>query len=628
VRYLNQAALSLLEIPASLGPDTHCYDLLSPCLPTCHDFCPFDKAGSSRGEIHCQGHRIATPAGRKFQATIDAFSLGDHPPDGLLIALCFQQIESVPLPCPPTASTREHDSTVRVFLPDFPDETQALFEAYPEGVFIETLDGRILDANPAAAKMHGYSRTTLIGKHVRDLIPTELHPRLPDIITQELETGGVFTTAAGLHQNGTIFPTMVSTSLIRVRGEIRVLVVVRDMSERTRTEQEIQRVGRLASVSRLAGGVAHSLNNTLTALLGNLSLAKIVPETNPETIGLLEECERALKRGSELASLLIGLTPKPLAEKRLLRLQEILPKILAPQQESAFGRLQMTLAPTLPSVRVDANQFQEAIGHLFRLIRQRMPSGETLTIFAEPCQTSALPAGWPLEPGFYVRLSMSFPDPDWNQNTLDILFEPYSPMISNLRHDEAALGPCSAFAAIRRQGGHLTAHTDDSGRTTLEIYLQTTEWANADPGTDCSSTSPPSSASHPGKSVLILEDDVSVAMTLQMVLQYLGYESRVAVTGEALIEAYQKLVAENTPPDVLLIDLTIPTGLGGREALDQIKRLHPNVRAIASSGLTEDPVVLNPQHFGFISAIAKPYSLERLSEVLTKSLSASPLEPL
>ncbi|MDD3618535.1 MAG: ATP-binding protein, partial [Desulfobulbaceae bacterium] len=256
-------------------------------------------------------------------------------------------------------------------------------------------------------------------------------------------------------------------------------------------------------------------------------------------------------------------------------------------------------------VDIDVGQIRQVIQNVVKNSDQAMPAGGTITIRAENVLIDAA-QGLPLPQGGYVHISLADEGVGIPQKYLARIFDPYF----STRQEGSGLGLAACYSIISHHDGLITVESEYGSGATFHIFL-------------------PASAKTPrekimarekirptGKKILIMDDNESILAVAVNMLNFMGYTTATARDGTEAVRLYKEALLEQEPFDGVLLDLTIPGGMGGLEAIRQLTALDPGIRAIVSSGYTGDPVMNDYRDYGFSGIVTKPYDLDRLSQAL------------
>ena len=384
-------------------------------------------------------------------------------------------------------------------------------------------------------------------------------------------------------------------------GMIRSAV---DITERQRMDADIAKASKLESLGVLAGGIAHDFNNLLTAILGNLYLAKLaIPEQN-EALKLLSEAEHACFASQQLTQQLLTFARGGSPVKGLLDLAQVMEEwVQFPLRGSNVDPF-FVICQGLWCVEADEGQMRQVISNLVINAQQAMPGGGTLTIV---CETLTMPN---LDPTVsrrdtdYVRIALTDEGLGISEEHLPKIFDPFY----TTKAKGSGLGLTTSYRVIQKHGGHLTVQSPPGEGATFLIYLPALRTRSVK-----ASSSVPTATAGSGR-LLLMDDEASIRALTQRLLARLGYEVDCVENGQAAVAAYRGAVTAGRPYDGVILDLTVRGGMGGREALQELRATDPNVRAIVASGYANDPIVADFEAYGFNGRIVKPFRLEDLRQ--------------
>jgi PAS domain S-box-containing protein len=391
-----------------------------------------------------------------------------------------------------------------------------------------------------------------------------------------------------------------------------------DITEKRHVEQELERVGRLESISLVAGGIAHDFNDLLTGVLGNIALARMSAQRDEETVRRLQDAAQAGTKAQELARQLLTFA----RDKEPVRAPVWLPGLLREAADFALqglgARCEFNLAENLPGVDADAVQLGQAVQNLVRSGAEAMDGHGVVVVRASKIQIGAA-GGLPFAPGPYVMVSVTDRGRGISPEDLPRVFD----LVHSAKTRSGIALPI-AHAIIRRHGGHLLAASQPEG-STFTFYLP----AGAPIAAPASRSIPPvlTRAPSPARGrgrLLVMDDDAQVRAVAYLSLVRLGYQVTLAVHGTQAVETYRAALRDNLPYQLVFLDLTVQGGMGGLETLLQLQQIDAGVRAVAVTGYTDDPLLTAFADYGFTGAITKPYTVDDLGRVLQQAASPPP----
>jgi two-component system cell cycle sensor histidine kinase/response regulator CckA len=487
------------------------------------------------------------------------------------------------------------------------------FDFAPLGMTMDDLQGRMIQVNQAFCDLLGAPASRLLGTRTIDHVHPDDRGEEDARLEKMLKGGssGFARDKRFLRQDGDAVWTHSSVSLVRDGdGEPRHLIrQVLDISETRRMQAELARMEKLESLSVLAGGIAHDFNNLLTAIIGNLALARMRLTDPAYAAARLDEADKASTRARDLTLQLLTFARGGEPIRKLADLGAVIREAAGFATPGGRVRIEFTLPRDLWNAEVDAGQVSQVVHNLVLNAEQAMPRGGTVRIRAE---NVVLGAGspLPLEPGRYVRVDIQDEGVGIPLPVQSRIFDPFF----TTRESGSGLGLASAYSIVRRHGGTIHMESEPGRGAAFTFYLPA--------GAGRQAAAPPHSTEAPrGKGrILLMDDEEQVRAVAREMLEILGYQVATSREGEEAIGLFLQAQAEGTPFDLVIFDLTIPGGMGGREAVENLRARHPGVRAIVSSGYSNDPVMSDPRAHGFSGVVSKPYRFEELAQSVAAAL--------
>ena len=388
--------------------------------------------------------------------------------------------------------------------------------------------------------------------------------------------------------------------------------LLEQMAERQRMEDELLKARKIKSVGVLAAGIAHDFNNLLTGILGYVSLAKVVAQTDAKVVAYLTAAEQACQRATALTQQLLTFAKGGAPVRHTVSLVELLRECVGFVLRGANVRGDIQTAADLWPVDVDAGQINQVIHNIVLNAMQAMPGGGTVQVRAE---NVVLAAGvpFPLPEGRYVKITVQDSGRGIPKEVLSNIFDPYF----TTKAEGSGLGLTTAYAIVIKHEGYITITSEVGVGTTVVIYLPASQKATVSAQTHAFI---PLSGS--GR-ILVMDDEAMVRNVLRQLLESLGYTVECVQDGTEAVAAYQRAQAAGQPFAVVILDYTIPGGMGGLEALARLRAIDPQVTALISSGYANNPIVADWAYYGFSGVVAKPYTIAQLQEALHNVLSGS-----
>ena len=487
-------------------------------------------------------------------------------------------------------------------------------QSISDGVITTDVQGRILFMNRSAGVIIGWKDEEARGKPFSAALP----PRYPEHVNGPGDlVAAVLVAGTWLEFQHPIMLALPDGSEKRVivngapltdaaGGIIGVVFTFRDTTLWHLLEAERFKANKMESIGVLAGGIAHDFNNILTAILGNISGIRASGLLAERQQGRLIAAENATRRAELLTKQLLTFSKggAPILKPGSIR------SVILESMDFILGNSGIVWRYEIPddlwTVTIDEGQMSQVINNLAINAQQAMPEGGTIMIrgINLPDGSSEIPS--PLTPGQYVRIAFTDDGIGIPGEHLPNIFDPYF----STKHKGDGLGLASTYSIIKNHNGYVSVESDVGIGTTFLFYL---------PATPMETVVSPERASSPMNGhgrILIMDDEEDIRNLCQDLLTELGYQVVGAADGEEAIERYQQASRAGQPFDLVLLDLTIPGGMGGKETVQRLKELDPKVKAIVASGYSADPVMADHKAYGFFGVLEKPFDFVALAGIL------------
>jgi len=490
-----------------------------------------------------------------------------------------------------------------------------ILRSIADSVVATDSEGQIVLMNRVAESLTGWQQAVAVGRsfpEIFEILDEDTRQAKQNPVTRVLQSGSAID--LDLHtvliaRDGS--ERLISTSTAPIRHDegktIGVVLVSRDVAAHSKTEEDLLKSEKLESLGALAGGIAHDFNNILTTIVGYLSLAKGKIEPNSDLFEDVLEVEAAADRATDLTHQLLAFAKAGAPVKQVASMVDLLRDSATFTTRGSHVACEFDIDEVLWAAEVDRGQISQVIQNLVINADQAMPDGGRLYLRAH--NRDLLEShGLPLPAGRYLHIVVSDNGEGVSDEHLQRIFDPYFTTNS----EGSGLGLATAYAIVKNHGGHVTVASRVGEGTTFEIYLPATTvpaWEEVDDDLGLI----------PGEGrVLVVDDEEPIRRLAGEMLLRLGYVADFAAEGREAIEKYRSALEEGEEFDIVIMDLTIPGGMGGREALGHLLDIDAGTCAIVSSGYSDDPVMADFANHGFVDVVAKPYDIVVLSHVLDR----------
>ncbi len=493
-------------------------------------------------------------------------------------------------------------------------------ESIAEGVIATGTDGCVTLMNRVAERLTGWEMKQAIGKPICEVLSLLGDKELnscTDLLRDALRgDGGAerFHKTMILTQNGE--ERLVSLSAAPIVGQEEdvagAILVFRDITNEKKLEEEMFKSARIDSLGLLAGGIAHDFNNLLTTILGNIGLTTLSLKEKPDLQQQLAQAEKACLKARDITQQLMTFAKGGAPIKKIVSIADLVREDVEFALRGSNITSEIRIDDGLWLAEVDRSQISQVLNNLIINAKQAMPQGGKITVRA---RNFHLPERnpVPLEPGDYIQISVIDEGMGIPPAHLNRIFDPYF----TTKQTGSGLGLASSYAITKKHGGHLGVYSKLGEGSTFTLYLPAVieaKPADTDEG-----------ALQEGSlkaKVLVMDDDESIRKLVAQLLARLNLPFETASDGEEALALYKAAKKNGTPFDVVIMDLTVPGGMGGAEAMSALLEFDPEVKAIVSSGYSIDSAMAEHQKHGFKAVMPKPFELRTLVNTIKEVLAA------
>ncbi len=469
-----------------------------------------------------------------------------------------------------------------------------------DAIVIRTPDGIFLEQNAASKAFMGYSDEELEGTTAELTLGKDTF----EAVKAKIDKDGYYLGEAVVTcKDKREVDVEVSAFIVKDdTGEpARIVCITRDITERKEREEEHIKAGRLESIAILAGGIAHDFNNILTGIMANIGMSIMLVEEGSQVSRKLKDAEKACEKAKSLTQQLLTFSTGGEPVKEVIDLSDLIRDsanlVLSGSNVQCTYSIQDDLLP----VEVDAGQMSQVINNLVINAIHAMSDGGTIHVNASNIDLDTN-ADLPLAEGQYVKVSIADDGKGISNEYLSKVFDPYF----TTKEDGTGLGLATVYSIVKKHDGHVFLKSELGVGTTIHIYLPASQ-------KNVLEVSVGEERVLTGKGrILVMDDDSIVREVACEVLKNVGLDVDGAEDGKVAVKLYKEALASAAPYNLVIMDLTVPGGMGGRDAMAEILKIDSGAKGVVSSGYSNDPVMADHRKFGFKGVLAKPYAIKEL----------------
>lgn len=495
------------------------------------------------------------------------------------------------------------------------EKFRSLVEQTNDWVWETDKNGVFTYVNPRVCEIVGYKPEEILGKTTFDFMSSEEVKRFGEVVSSFISIQKPYFRLEKtlIHRDGrlVVFETS-GAPIVDNNGALHgYRGIARDVTERKKIEEELQKAQKLESLGVLAGGIAHDFNNLLTAILGNISLAKMHGDPKDKAFKRLTEAENASFRARDLTQQLLTFSKGGAPVKKVAFIKELIMESASFAQRGSNIGCEFSIVEDLWPLELDEGQIGQVINNLAINAQQAMPQGGVLKIRAEnvswgepTIHTGGIVDGIPIKEGKYVKITVEDHGIGIPEEHLSKIFDPYF----TTKQKGSGLGLAVTYSIITNHDGYIGVESKLGIGTKFYIYLPVND-SNMTRLINLAKVNPIEGKGR----ILVMDDEEIVRGVLSEMLSQIGYEVRCARDGSEAIDLYEEAKQSNKPFSAIIMDLTVPGGMGGKEAIKKLLEIDPEAKALVSSGYSNDPVMSEYKKYGFMGVVNKPYKMEELS---------------
>ena len=496
-----------------------------------------------------------------------------------------------------------------------------------DGVITTDVHGKIIMINNEAERLTGWTSQEAISQPLKSVfnVMVDLASQAKtqksgsrneaQSILQSLPESVTLTSREGVERVIEQVASPIRDSKNEIAG---VVLVFRDITERQRNETERRKAETLEQLGLLAGGIAHDFNNLLTAIIGNISLASLLLPPNDEMASRLDDAKNASLRARDLAQQLLTFARGGAPIKKTASIGKLIQDTVSFSLRGSHSRSEFQFGADLWPAEVDCGQISQVVANLVVNADQAMPNGGTLHVSCENFRYTSTtePVIPDLTPGDYIHIKIRDEGVGIPEKYLKRIFDPYF----TTKPKGNGLGLATAYSIIKNHNGLMAVESEVHAGSTFSLYLPASLQQDIPVEQPRTITEEPVTGTG---SVLIVDDEEAIRTLVDFTLSRLGYQVSQAETALEGVNLYREKLGAGERFDAVILDLTLPGGMGGKEALKRLIEIDPTVNAIVSSGYATDATMSRYQDFGFRGVIAKPYEASELGRTVRDVINAS-----
>ncbi len=481
-----------------------------------------------------------------------------------------------------------------------------------DGVIAADKNGKVILLNKTAERLSGWSQKEAFGEPLGKIfyvINDNTSEPYEDLVERTIDKNEMIRLDTAVLITKDLKEIYITSNCAPIKSisdeNIGVVMVFQDITTKLKIDTELLKTEKMESLGILAGGIAHDFNNLLAGILANLQLAQIKLEHGKDITKYLNETIETTRKASELTKQLLTFAKGGAPVKQTASIADLIKDTVNFTLTGSNIKSVFIIHEDLKMVEIDVGQMSQVLNNLIINAKQAMPKGGLIEVNAE---NVTIKNDVRYKSGQYVKLLIKDHGTGISKENLSKIFDPFF----TTKPNGSGLGLATSYSIIKKHDGYIEVDSTEGVGTCFSIYLPASD---RQPEQD--DTKPELTQTGHGR-ILLMDDEETIRKVVGEMLTYSGYHVVSAKDGTEAIEIYKETYENGQPFDVVIMDLTIPGGMGGYEALTYLLMVNPEIKAIVSSGYANDPIVADYLEYGFAGVATKPYKFDELSEILNK----------
>lgn len=487
---------------------------------------------------------------------------------------------------------------------------KAFLNINPDMIFVFNATGDFIDYSCSDTNKLYAPPELFIGKNVYDVLPKAIADLTLNKIHEVIKTKELQTYEYSLIMND---HEEFYEARMFIYAENEFISIVRHITDKKIREIEQIQTNKLESLGTLAGGIAHDFNNILTSIIGSLSILKMRLSNDAHLVEIIDTAVSASDRAKYLSNQLLTFSKGGDPVKVNANINSLLQETTENSLRGSNIKCDLYLESKLSNINFDKDQMIQVFENIIFNAAQSMPEGGKISIKTQNIQV-AKKNKLKLKEEEYIVIEICDHGKGINPEILEKIFDPYY----STKAGRSGLGLSIAYSIIQKHNGLIKVHSELDRGTCFSIYLPVSQEKREKKM--LVEENKTQTDGNKKKRVLLMDDEKQILFIGKEMLEFLGYEASVCENGEEALKLLSHAIAEENPYDIIIMDLTIPAHMGGKEAIEHIREEGFQIKCIVSSGYSNDPIIANYEEYGFDGYLTKPFDLDLLKNSINAVL--------